>query len=114
MGTALLPLRGAFKFNQGSYFGPVPKALFIERNLMLFLPRVIVLASRTASNWTARVNAPLTAKELNGVRVSMERGQPHGDDDWVRKTVRDFGLEHTVRPEGRPRKASQTASDTRA
>ena len=66
------------------------------------------------ANWTARVNAPLTAKELNRVRVSMERGHPYGDDDWVRKTVRDFGLEHTVRPEGRPRKASQTASDTRA
>jgi SnoaL-like domain len=59
------------------------------------------------ANWTARVNTPLTAKELDRVRVSIERGRPYGGDDWVRQTVTDLGLERTVRPEGRPRKASQ-------
>jgi putative transposase len=59
------------------------------------------------TNWTARVNAPLTAKELDRVRVSMERGQPYGSDDWVSKTVRDLRLEHTVRSEGRPRKPTR-------
>jgi putative transposase len=63
------------------------------------------------ANWTARVNAPLTAKELDRVPVSIERGQPYGGDEWVRQTVKDLGLEHTVSPEGRPRKASQSATD---
>jgi hypothetical protein len=39
------------------------------------------------ANWTARVNAPLTAKELDRVRVSIERGRPYGGDEWVRQTV---------------------------
>jgi putative transposase len=62
------------------------------------------------ANWTARVNAPLTARELERVRVSLERGRPYGGDEWVRQIVNNLGLEHTVRPEGRPRKASQSAT----
>ena len=50
-------------------------------------------------------------KELDRVRVSIERGQPYGGDDWVNQTVKELSLEHTVRPEGRPRKASRSASD---
>ncbi len=64
------------------------------------------------ANWTARVNAALTAKELDRVRVSIARGRPYGEDEWVRKTVSQLGLQHTVRPEGRPRKASHSADDT--
>ena len=63
------------------------------------------------ANWTARVNAPLTAKELDRVGLSMERGRPYGSDEWVRRTVKELGLEHTVRPEGRPRKESQPRTD---
>ena len=55
-------------------------------------------------NWTARVNMPLTAKELDRVRISIERGRPYGGDEWVRRTVKNLGLEQTVRPEGRPPK----------
>jgi hypothetical protein len=43
------------------------------------------------------------------VRVSMARGRPYGADDWVRQTVNELGLQHMVRPEGRPSKASQFA-----
>jgi hypothetical protein len=64
------------------------------------------------ANWTARVNAPLTAKELDRARASIERGRSYGSDDWVRRTIKMFGLEHTVRPEGRPRKDSQPGTDT--
>ncbi len=60
------------------------------------------------ASWTARVNTPLTAKELDRLRLSIERGRPYGSDEWVRKTVADLGLEHTVRSEGRPRRESQT------
>jgi putative transposase len=63
------------------------------------------------TNWTARVNAPLTAKELDRIRLSMQRGRPYGGDEWVRRTVEQLGLEHTVRPEGRPRKVSQSGTD---
>jgi hypothetical protein len=63
------------------------------------------------ANWTARVNTPLTARELDRVRVSIERGRSYGGDDWVRQMVKDLGLEHTVRSEGRPRKASQPLTD---
>jgi putative transposase len=63
------------------------------------------------TNWTARVNTPLTAKELDRLRLSIERGRPYGGEEWVEQTVKDLGLEHTVRPEGRPRKASQSATD---
>jgi putative transposase len=55
-------------------------------------------------DWTARVNAPLSARELRRLRVSLERGRPFGDDAWVQRTASALGLEHTVRPEGRPPK----------
>ncbi len=53
------------------------------------------------ANWTVRVSSPLTAKELDRVRVSLARGRPYGADDWVMQTVSQLGLQHTVRPEGR-------------
>ena len=64
------------------------------------------------ANWTARVNVPLTAKELGRVRVSIERGRPYGDDEWVRQTVKALNLEHTVRREGRPCKANRSVTDS--
>jgi hypothetical protein len=70
---------------------------------------VIALAGERPANWTARVNAPLAAKEFDRVRVSIERGLPYCEEKCVRETVKDLGLEQTVRPEGRPqRKNSQS------
>ena len=57
-------------------------------------------------DWVRRVNTPLSAKELRRVRTSLERGQPYGEDGWVKRTARDLGLEHTLRAEGRPSKRS--------
>ena len=59
------------------------------------------------ANWTSRVNTPLSAQELKRVRLSLDRGRPFGDDEWVSRTVKGLGLEHTVRSEGRPRKVDQ-------
>jgi putative transposase len=67
---------------------------------------------RRPANWTARVNAPLAAKDLRRVQVSIERGRPYGDDRWVTKTVKALKLEHTVRREGRPSGAEQSSPDT--
>jgi hypothetical protein len=43
------------------------------------------------ANWTARVNASLTAKELGRVRVSIERGRPYvtmnGSGKWSRHFI---------------------------
>jgi hypothetical protein len=64
------------------------------------------------ANWTARINARLTTKELDRVRVSIERGRPYGEETWVRETVKELGLEQTIRPEGRPRKTSPSATET--
>jgi putative transposase len=61
-------------------------------------------------NWTARVNAPLSARDLERVKVSIERSRPFGSDDWVRRTTSRLGLEHTVRPEGRPPKLGYPVS----
>jgi putative transposase len=46
--------------------------------------------------------------------VSIERGRPYGEETWVRETVKELGLEQTVRPEGRPRKASGSATQISA
>ncbi len=62
------------------------------------------------SNWTARVNAPLSARELERMRVSIERSRPFGSDDWVKRTTSRLGLEHTIRPEGRPPKLGYAVS----
>jgi putative transposase len=55
-------------------------------------------------NWTERVNAPLRASELGRLRVSIERNRPYGDDAWIKRTAGKLGLEHTIRPPGRPPK----------
>jgi putative transposase len=54
--------------------------------------------------WEAFVNAPLTAKERERMELCLKRGQPLGDERWVRRTAACLRLEHTLRPEGRPRK----------
>ncbi|MGO9922116.1 MAG: hypothetical protein ACLQIB_46390, partial [Isosphaeraceae bacterium] len=45
------------------------------------------------ANWTVRVNAPLTAKEFDRVRVSIARGRPYGAENWVTQTVSQLGLQ---------------------
>jgi len=55
-------------------------------------------------NWVARVNTPLSANELKRLHVSLERGRPFGDDEWVGAKIRELGMEHTIRSEGRPPK----------
>jgi putative transposase len=65
------------------------------------------------SNWVAHVNEPLSDRELDRLRVSIERDRPFGTDAWVAKTVTRLGLEHTVRSEGRPRKVAKSRAAER-
>ena len=54
-------------------------------------------------DWVARVNRLHTGTELEAFRVSMQRGRPFGDERWVRRLAKRFGLEATLRPRGRPK-----------
>ena len=54
-------------------------------------------------NWVHRVNSPLTANELDAVRLSAQRGRPLGDPAWVESITRRLKLESTIRPRGRQR-----------
>jgi len=51
----------------------------------------------------ARVNRPQTASELEALRVSVQRGRPFGEDGWVQRMAKRFGMDATLRPRGRPR-----------
>jgi putative transposase len=54
-------------------------------------------------NWVELVNRPQTEAEVEAVRRSIARGAPLGNAAWQRRTVERLGLEHTLRPRGRPR-----------
>jgi putative transposase len=55
--------------------------------------------------WVEKVNEPQTQAELTALRRSVQRGQPFGSERWLRRIVGNLGLETTLRPRGRPRKA---------
>ena len=55
------------------------------------------------ADWTARVNRPMTEKELSALRHSVRRGTPFGTKAWTSCTAENLGLESTLRPQGRPR-----------
>lgn len=54
--------------------------------------------------WEKYVNQAQTEAELERVRLSLSRGMPYGDEDWVQVTAKELGLQSTLRPRGRPRK----------
>jgi putative transposase len=56
-------------------------------------------------NWARLVNQPQTEAELEAIRRSVIRGQPYGDDAWVRRMAKRLGLESTLRPRGRPKQS---------
>jgi len=55
--------------------------------------------------WVQQVNAPQTEAELSSLRRSVTRGCPFGAPSWSDRMVRRLGLESTLRPQGRPKKA---------
>jgi putative transposase len=59
------------------------------------------------TDWKKRVNAALSAKELEPLRVSLARSRPYGDDEWIKQKASELRLEHTLRPEGRPPKPKE-------
>ena len=55
-------------------------------------------------DWVEHVNEPLTAKEIDRMTLSLKRGRPFGSGPWVSRAAAALGLQHSLRPEGRPRK----------
>ena len=47
-----------------------------------------------------------TDKNLDRIRLSVNRGQPLGDDLWSQQTTERFNLGSTIRPQDRPRKST--------
>ncbi|QDT01223.1 transposase [Adhaeretor mobilis] len=58
---------------------------------------------RRSPNWVEHVNQCLSEAELKAIRRSVERGRPYGSAKWSDRTVKQLGLESTLRPRGRPR-----------
>ncbi|MFO0957832.1 MAG: transposase [Isosphaeraceae bacterium] len=58
-----------------------------------------------APAWADHVEQPMSEAELSALRRCVIRGKPYGDDAWSRRAAELLGLESSLRPRGRPRKA---------
>jgi REP-associated tyrosine transposase len=52
--------------------------------------------------WVDYVNEELSLSDLKGVRRSVRRGAPYGDEDWTASVAKAHGLEFTLHRPGRP------------
>ena len=59
------------------------------------------------AQWLAWVNEPGTEAELAAVRTAVERGRPYGPEEWQKRMAVRLGVESSLRPRGRPRKAPE-------
>lgn len=57
------------------------------------------------TNYRTWINEPEKSEELAGIRQSVDKGVPYGNDQWVDVMVERHGLESTRRSAGRPRKS---------
>jgi len=55
------------------------------------------------SRWLDLLNTPLPEDERKRIQHSLRRGTPYGPPEWVKTVAATHGLQHTVRPIGRPR-----------
>ena len=54
------------------------------------------------ANWMRTVNSTGNEEDEARIQVAIERSQPLGGEAWVRRMADKLGLEHTLRPRGRP------------
>ncbi len=57
--------------------------------------------------WDKLVNAALPKRQLQSLRVSVNRGRPFGEESWVRRTAKRLGLTQSLNPAGRPKKTAR-------
>ena len=55
-------------------------------------------------DWTSYVDEPLTDKELEKLRKSVNRQAPYGEEEWQIRISVALGLGSTLKSRGRPRK----------
>ncbi len=55
-------------------------------------------------NYKTWINMSDKPKDLLLLRNSLNRGVPYGGESWREKMIKNFNLESTMRPPGRPRK----------
>jgi len=60
--------------------------------------------SRRPPGWLELVNQPQDDKELAAIRLCSKRDRPYGEGAWRDVVIKQYGLESTLRPRGRPRK----------
>jgi REP-associated tyrosine transposase len=53
-------------------------------------------------DWLTLLNLRTPASELKRIQRSAARGAPYGSPAWTARVVKEFGLEHTMRRQGRP------------
>ncbi|HUO82957.1 MAG TPA: transposase [Gammaproteobacteria bacterium] len=56
-------------------------------------------------DWVTYVNTPHSSAELEALRNCVNRQRPYGSNVWVNRMASQLGLESSLRPVGRPRKA---------
>ena len=54
------------------------------------------------SDWLELVNTPLSPELYARIQKAAYRGAPFGDEHWTECVAKTYGLEHTLRPRGRP------------
>jgi len=56
------------------------------------------------SYWRHLVNEPQTAAEIAEIRTCVNRQRPFGEPAWVADKAAELGIEHSLKPAGRPRR----------
>lgn len=57
-------------------------------------------------NYSKWINQPQIENELEQIRTSISKSRPYGEEMWLNKMVKKFGLEITLRQSGRPKNGS--------
>ncbi len=57
-------------------------------------------------NWVATVNRAQSQQEVDAMRTCISRSRPFGSRAWQTRTAGRLGLQSSLRPAGRPRKAT--------
>jgi putative transposase len=73
-------------------------------------PVLDLTGMRRPADSLAYVNQPQTEAEVVAMRECLSRGRPYGAETWAVETAARLGLESSLRPVGRPRKAAAERS----
>lgn len=69
-------------------------------------PRLLIdqVPIELPKDWDKFVGEPMTGKELEKLRQSVNRQSPYGNESWRLQISKDLGLESKIAPLGRPKK----------